>query len=51
MDLLSPWPEAVAKSAGAMQARGGSPEPDFDARERDVAFEAIARFITRRLPL
>ena len=51
MDLLSPWPEAVAKTAGAMQARGGYPEPGFEARERDAAFEAIARFFARQLPL
>ena len=50
MDLLSPWPEAVAKASGAMQARGGYPEPGFDARELDAAFEAIARFFVRQLP-
>ena len=49
MDLLSPWPEALAKAAGAVQARVGYPEPGFDGRERDAAFDAIARFFLRRL--
>ena len=49
MDLLSPWPEALAKAAGAVQARGGYPEPGFDGRERDAAFDAIARFFLRQL--
>ena len=49
MDLLSPWPEALAKAAGAIQARGGYPEPGFDARERQAAFEAIAAFFKREL--
>ena len=48
-DLLAPWPQAVARSVGAMQPRGGEPEPGFDAKERDAAFEAIARFFSQQL--
>ena len=48
-DLLSPWPDAVALSVGAKQAQGGQPEPGFDPKERDDAFEAIARFFARQL--
>lgn len=48
-DLLAPWPQEVARGVGAMQPRGGYPEPDFDAKERDAAFDAIARFFTRQL--
>lgn len=48
-DLLSPWPDAVALSVGAKQARSGQPEPGFDPKQRDDAFEAIARFFARQL--
>ena len=48
-DLLSPWPDSVALSVGAKQARGGQPEPGFDPKQRDDAFESIARFFARQL--
>ncbi len=48
-DLLSPWPEGVARSVAAQQARGGLPEAGFDARMRDAAFDAIAGFFTAHL--
>ena len=49
MDLLSPWPAAIAQTAGALQPRGGYPEPGFDPKEREAAFEAIAQFFQRTL--
>ena len=49
MDLLSPWPASLARAAAAQQPRGGLPEPGFDARQRDAAFEQIAAFYQREL--
>ena len=49
MDLLSPWPASLARAAAAQQALGGLPEPGFDARQRDAAFEQIAAFYQREL--
>ena len=51
VDLLEPWPEALARAMGARQARGGDPEAGFDTTQRDAAFEAIARFFALQLPL
>lgn len=48
-DLLAPWPQAVARNVGALQPRGGLPEPGFEAKERDGAFDAIALFFARQL--
>lgn len=48
-DLLSPWPDEVARSVGARQVQGGYPEPGFDGRERDAAFDEISRFFTQHL--
>ena len=50
MDLLSPWPQDVARSVGALQPRGGLPEPGFDAAERTAAFKAVAGFFRQQLP-
>jgi predicted dienelactone hydrolase len=49
MDLLSPWPQAVARSVAALQPRGGTPEPGFDVTERTAAFQAVAGFFRQQL--
>lgn len=49
MDLVSPWPETIARAVAAQQARGGLPEPGFDARTRAAAFQAVAAFFKQQL--
>ncbi|MCW5658658.1 MAG: dienelactone hydrolase [Burkholderiaceae bacterium] len=48
-DLLAPWPSDVAQRVGAAQVRGGLPEPDFDPRLRQAAFDKIVAFFDRML--
>jgi predicted dienelactone hydrolase len=48
-DLLAPWPADVAQRVGAMQVRGGIPEPGFDPTLRQAAFDKIAAFFDRTL--
>jgi predicted dienelactone hydrolase len=48
-DLLSPWPEALAKDVAALQVRGGLPTPGFDAKLRDAAFAQIVQFHLKHL--
>jgi predicted dienelactone hydrolase len=48
-DWLSPWPAPVAKVVAATQMRGGLPNPDFSAHERQQAFEQIAVFFKHKL--
>lgn len=49
MDLVSPWPAAVARSTVTTQTIGGLQAPGFDARQRDAAFAAVAAFYRREL--
>ncbi len=49
MDLLGPWPAALALAAAAQQARGGMPEPGFDGELRQKAFDGVAVFYQRQL--
>ena len=49
VDLLAPWPASVARGLSALQSRGELPEPGFDSRERDAAFQRIAEFFARQL--
>jgi predicted dienelactone hydrolase len=49
MDLLAPWPAAVARDVAASQPVGGMPEPGFDPKAREQAFAAIAAFHSSRL--
>jgi hypothetical protein len=49
MDLLSPWPESVARTVAAQHPRGGQPEAGFDPAERQAAFDAIVAFHQRVL--
>jgi predicted dienelactone hydrolase len=49
IELLSPWPQSVARRVAALQPRGGSPEPGFDAAERTAAFQAVAGFFRQQL--
>lgn len=51
MDLLSPWPESVARATAALHPRGSEPEPGFDPAARQAAFDAIAVFYRRHLTL
>ncbi len=48
-DLLAPWPADVAQRVGTTQVRGGLPEPGFDPRLRQAAFDKIAAFFDRTL--
>ncbi|TAG26187.1 MAG: dienelactone hydrolase [Burkholderiales bacterium] len=48
-DLLSPWPESVAREVAATQVRGGLPTPGFDAKLRDAAFAQIVQFHLKHL--
>ena len=49
MDLLSPLPLSLALEQAKRQPRGGLPEPGFDSRQRDAAFQAVAAFHRRHL--
>ncbi len=49
MDVLSPWPDSVARAVAAQHPRGGLPEPGFNPAERDAAIARIAGFYTREL--
>jgi len=49
MDLLAPWPTAVANSVGADATRGGMPNPKFDAKDRVAGFERIVAFFNLHL--
>lgn len=51
MDLLAPFPAAVAQAEAVRQPRGGQLEAGFDPAERDKAFQAIADFHRRNLGL
>ena len=48
-DWLSPWPTPVATAVAATQTRGGLPNPNFSAEERQKAFEQIAVFFKQQL--
>ena len=48
-DWLSPWPASVANKVAATQTRGGLPNPDFSAQERQKAFNQIALFFKQKL--
>jgi len=48
-DWLSPWPAPVATAVAATQTRGGLPNPNFSAEERQKAFEQIALFFKQQL--
>lgn len=48
-DVLSPWPEPIARAVAAAQVRGGLPEPGFDAAQRDEANRRVARFMREHL--
>lgn len=48
-DLLSPWPEAIAREVARGQVRGGLPMPGFDAKLRDAAFMQIVQFHLKNL--
>jgi predicted dienelactone hydrolase len=48
-DWLSPWPDAIAQQAGALQMRGGYPTVGFSAAQRQNGFDAIATFFQQRL--
>ena len=49
MDLLSPWPVAIAQAEAGRHPRGSVPEPGFDPAERARAFAAVAAFHQRHL--
>lgn len=49
MDLLAPWPTAVANSVGAQATRGGMPNPKFDEKDRILGFERIIKFFNQHL--
>jgi predicted dienelactone hydrolase len=49
MDLLAPWPTALAKSVGADVTRGGMPNPKFDAKDREAGFARIVQFFNQQL--
>jgi predicted dienelactone hydrolase len=49
MDLLAPWPAAIAKSVGAEAMRGGMPNPAFDPKDRTAGFERIVQFFNQHL--
>ena len=49
MDLLSPWPAAIAQAEAGRHPRGSSPEPGFDPAQRAKAFAAVAEFHQRHL--
>ncbi len=48
-DLLSPWPDSVARETAKTQVRGGLPKPGFDAKLRDAAFAQIVQFHLKHL--
>ncbi len=48
-DWLSPWPAPVATTVAATQTRGGLPNPNFSAKERQKAFDQIAVFFKQKL--
>ena len=49
MDVLSPWPESVARATATLHPRGGETEPGFDPAQRQAAFDAITTFYRRHL--
>jgi predicted dienelactone hydrolase len=49
MDLLAPWPAAIAKSVGSEVTRGGMPNPKFDAKDREAGFARIVQFFNQHL--
>jgi predicted dienelactone hydrolase len=48
-DWLSPWPASVATAVAASQTRGGLPNPNFNAAQRQQAFDQIALFFKQKL--
>ena len=48
-DWLSPWPASVATAVAATQTRGGLPNPNFNAAQRQQAFDQIALFFKQKL--
>ncbi|MDI9333843.1 MAG: dienelactone hydrolase family protein [Cytophagales bacterium] len=48
-DLLGPWPASTAQSVGALQVRGGYPNPAFDPADRAKAFGLITAFFNQNL--
>lgn len=49
MDLLAPFPVAIAQAEAVRQPRGGALQPGFNPAERDAAAQAIADFHRRHL--
>lgn len=49
MDLLAPFPAALAQAEAQRQPRGGALQPGFNPAERDAAFQAVAGFHRRHL--
>jgi predicted dienelactone hydrolase len=49
MDLLAPWPAAVAKAVGEQQIRGGFPNPKFNPSDRADGFSKIVKFFDTQL--
>lgn len=43
-DLLSPWPDSVARAVAAQYAQGGLPVAGFDGRLREAAQAQVAAF-------
>jgi predicted dienelactone hydrolase len=48
-DLLGPWPEALARSVGAVHPRGGQLNPAFNPADRQTAWDAVASFMQQQL--
>jgi len=49
MDLLAPFPRAIAEAEAARQPRGGALQRGFNPAERDAAVQAVADFHRRHL--
>lgn len=48
-DVLSPWPDAIARSVASQQMRGGQAAPALDAATRQLAFDRISDFFKANL--
>ncbi len=48
-DVLWPWPPEVAREVAAQQVRGGSPNPEFDPRQREQAHARLVAFYRQHL--
>jgi predicted dienelactone hydrolase len=49
MDLLAPWPEAIAREVATKHPRGANTEAGFDATQRQPTFDRIAAFFAKHL--